>query len=488
MAQRISLSRAARLVGVKRGTLQQQIRAGDLQTFEGEILLADLLQAYPDARVEDSSMLERVEQIIEQASFINVEHAARKPDNVALTARVMALSEELSLEKLRVAAYRRLQAQLREKIESLDGVADALQQLRAWLDDAASGIEQVGDTIDPSRVNETYLRVMTAQASVIPSGHEFFVEGAESLLEAGLRGGLALNYGCSNGNCGLCKMRVVSGETRRIRHHDYTLTEAEKGLGYLLGCCYTAVTDVVLEADEAGSAADIPLQHIPLRIKKIDTTDDVLIVSTRTPRTSRLRFLAGQGADLAIEHVGRSHYPIASCPCDDMNLQFHVARDPHDPIANFLAESARNNDLVNLEGPRGAFVLDEDSPNSLLFVAEGIGFATIKGLIEHAMALDAAERILLVRVGGDGPPYLHNLCRAWNDALDNFDYVTLDSPAAAGLEDRLQHLLPSDGLDAWDFYACGSPALEASLRHFAENQVLPPHRVTFEPISTGSLS
>jgi len=89
VAKRISLSRAARLVGVKRGTLQQQIRAGELNTFEGEIVLADLLQAYPNAQIEDSSMLERVEQIIEQASFINPDLSARKPDNLALTSRII---------------------------------------------------------------------------------------------------------------------------------------------------------------------------------------------------------------------------------------------------------------------------------------------------------------------------------------------------------------------------------------------------------------
>ena len=57
MARRISLSRAARLVGVKRGVLQQQIRAGELQTFEGEIVLADLLHAYPDAQIEVSLLV-----------------------------------------------------------------------------------------------------------------------------------------------------------------------------------------------------------------------------------------------------------------------------------------------------------------------------------------------------------------------------------------------------------------------------------------------
>ena len=47
----ITLSRAARLVGVKRGTLQKKIQQGELRTFEGELLLSDLLQAYPQTEV-----------------------------------------------------------------------------------------------------------------------------------------------------------------------------------------------------------------------------------------------------------------------------------------------------------------------------------------------------------------------------------------------------------------------------------------------------
>ena len=489
MARRISLSRAARLVGVKRGTLQQQIRAGELKTFEGEILLPDLLQAYPDAEIEDSSMLERVEQIIEQASFINPAANARKPDNLALIARVMSLSRDLSLKQRRLEAYRRLATDALAKIDRLAGEADALQQLRDWLTVSLDGIEHLDDTIDRSEVNETFLRVMSAQASVIPSGHEFFIEGAESILEAGLRGGLALDYGCSNGNCGLCKMRVVSGETRRIRHHDYSLTEAEKGLGYILGCCNTAITDIVIEADEASGTGDIPLQTIPLRLKKIEPAgDEVLILSTRTPRTSRLRFLAGQRAELSVDHVGTRSYPIASCPCDDMNLQFHISLRSDDPVATYLAESARVNDILTLRGPSGDFALDEDSPNSLLFVAEGIGFGPVKGLIEHAMALDAAAQILLVRIAGDATPYLNNLCRAWNDALDNFTYLVLDPSAMTRLEDELCAQLPDGSASGFDIYACGSEALHHQLREFASRQALAPGHLSFESIDTGGRS
>ena len=481
MSKRISLSRAARLVGVKRGTLQQQIRSGELKTFEGEIVLADLLQAYPNAQIEDSSMLERVEQIIEQASFINPEASARKPDNLALTSRILSLSEELARQNRRLARQQTFIEDLRNQIARLSGEPNALRQLADWIDEAIGRIDNEDDTIDQPLVNETFLRVMSAQATVLPSGHEFFIEGAESILEAGLRGGLALNYGYSNGNCGLCKIRVVSGETRRIRHHDYSLTEAEKGLGYLLGCSNTAVTDVVIEADEAQSTSDIPKQNIPLRLKKIERPNArVLIVSTKTPRTSRLRFLAGQGATLSIDHVGEKFYPIASCPCDDMNLQFHIALDAQDPVASYLDDAAKVNDMLNLEGPVGSFVLNENSPNSLVFIAEGIGFATIKGLIEHAMALDVAERILLLWVGDDGEkPYLNNLCRAWNDALDNFQYLAIAAADGAHIGDFLTRQLDGANPAEFDYYQCSSKALRKEVAGFITAHNIPKHQFSF---------
>jgi CDP-4-dehydro-6-deoxyglucose reductase len=325
---------------------------------------------------------------------------------------------------------------------------------------------------------------MSAQATVIPSGHEFFIEGAESILEAGLRGGLALDYGCSNGNCGLCKVRVVSGETRKIKHHDYSLSEAEKGIGYILGCSHTAVSDVVLEADEAQSTSDIPQQTIPLRLKKIDHPNhEVLIVSTRTPRTSRLRFLAGQRATLSIDHVGSSFYPIASCPCDDMNLQFHIALDKQDPVSAYLAESARVNDQLMLEGPVGSFVLNENSPNPLVFIAEGIGFASIKGLIEHAMALDVAERIYLFWIADSEEfNYLNNLCRAWNDALDNFEYVPLTATSGENLEDEILQQLKPDDPAGFDYYLCSGEKINTAVRRFTDAGDVPQNQVLFEAI------
>ena len=69
---------------------------------------------------------------------------------------------------------------------------------------------------------------MPAHVSIFPSGHDFSIDGPASILEGALRAGVPLNYGCSGGNCGLCKAKVVSGQVKKTRHHDYVLTEAEK--------------------------------------------------------------------------------------------------------------------------------------------------------------------------------------------------------------------------------------------------------------------
>jgi len=483
MARRISVSRAARLVGVKRGTLQQKIRSGELKTFEGELLLSDLLQAYPSATIEDTSMLDRVEQIMEQATFIVGDTPARRHGNAALAARVLTISQDLARQKRLLQRYAGFIANLKSKSSELDDDGTMREQgdtgllsFYQWCKDAVINLEEFDAQTDEPLANEVFLRVMAAQVTVLPSGHEFFIEGADTILEAGLRGGLALNYGCSNGNCGLCKVRVVSGEVKKIQHHDYLVTEAEKSLGYILSCANTAVTDIVLEADEAEGVYDIPAQQIPVRVKKIEhPNEEVMIVSARTPRTNRLRFLAGQQVELSIDDIGISNYPIASCPCDDMNLQFHIPNKLDDPIASYINSDVKINDTIMLRGPNGSFTLNENSPNALVFIAQGSGFAPIKGLIEHAMALDSAENIHLYRVASsNNGHYLHNLCRSWNDALDNFYYTQIMQGSTA---DWVKTFFPKlqanhQNLQNLDYYICAEQGITVEIVTFlAENKV-----------------
>ena len=67
MAQWVTVWRAAQLVGVPRGVLQQRVRTGEIELADGLVSTEALLKLYPQAELEASGMFERVTQIREEA-------------------------------------------------------------------------------------------------------------------------------------------------------------------------------------------------------------------------------------------------------------------------------------------------------------------------------------------------------------------------------------------------------------------------------------
>ncbi|HRE13899.1 MAG TPA: 2Fe-2S iron-sulfur cluster-binding protein, partial [Usitatibacteraceae bacterium] len=64
-----------------------------------------------------------------------------------------------------------------------------------------------------------------------PSGRAFAVRDGETVLEAALREGVGLPYGCRNGACGACKGTLKSGELAWGEHQDRAISAAEKAAG-----------------------------------------------------------------------------------------------------------------------------------------------------------------------------------------------------------------------------------------------------------------
>lgn len=434
MPELLPLFRAARLVGVSRGTLQKRIHDGELLTFEGMIKATDLLRLYPEAELGHDSEYERV-QHIKATAFARRVRERLLPSPEVLTARLNKLAQELAANRLRLTQYQDILEQLLRRLsESADTKSasafskDLADWLQVALAEPAPGDEPAKQLI----AHDTVLRVMSAHVTLQPSGHEFWLDGNDSLLEAGLRAGLALNYGCTTGNCGLCKARVVSGQVTKILNHDYVLSEAEKGQQYILMCSNTAATDVVIEALEAGGENDIPLQELVAKVKGVHfPTPDMLLLHLQTPRMQRLRFLAGQSLTLTLADGHGFDASIASCPCDDRNLLFHIRRRANDPAGEAFFSLGKG-DEVRLTGPHGDFLLDDNSSQERIFLAHETGFAPIKSLIEHAMSLDQAEAMHLYwAVSEESGLYAHNLCRAWHDALENFHYQPVIGNSAA---------------------------------------------------------
>ena len=275
---------------------------------------------------------------------------------------------------------------------------------------------------------------MSARVKVMPSGREFFVGPHETLLEAGLRAGLNLTYHCANGTCGGCKARVLSGELGEIGFHDFPISVSERAQGDILMCCTKVAGDLVIETAEATGVADVPLQELTAKVVKLERlADDLMVVHLRTPRSKTLRFLAGQYVTLEIDGLPPRDKSIASCPCSGRLLQVHFRRRKGDPFPKYVFNRLRTSKKVLVTGPFGEFTLDETSRRPIIFLAYETGFASIKSLIEHVIALELEQPLHLYWVVEKaGGHYMENYCRAWVDGLDSFRYTPLQLRDAKG--------------------------------------------------------
>lgn len=333
---------------------------------------------------------------------------------------------------------------------------------------------------------------MTVKVRLQPSGHEFPAEPGEPLLDAALRSGLSIRYNCNSGSCGGCRARLVSGELGEMLHHDYVLSEQQRADGQFLLCRAAAATDLVIEAVEARSAADVPVQRIATQVCKLTRLgDDVMDVHVCTPRSKTLWFLAGQHVRLHLPRLAPRNKSIASCPCNGRVLQFHVRYVPGDPFAEHVFTRLKPRDSLEIEGPFGDFVLDEQSSRPILYIAFETGFAPIKSLIEHAISLEMNQPMRLYWIARRSTDhYLENYCRSWQDALDDFDFTaiagedddeqTASEQAMAGAAQRIAAEHPD--LAGFDVYVNGPDTLFASLCAALLARGLPPERLFIDRV------
>jgi CDP-4-dehydro-6-deoxyglucose reductase len=488
MSQWLTIWRAAQLVGVARGVLQQQVRDGRLGTSEGLVSIDSLLQLYPQARLEEHGLLERVAHIRDEAFGRRVRERML-PSQEVLAQRLFHQSQDLADAQRHLQRYHALVLSVQQRVRELsaerpdDAALRSLEQLVTQGLARALATESVGYL----EVVDDMLKVMSAQVTVRPSGHEFTVEGHDTLLQAGLRAGLMLNYGCGNGTCGMCKVRVIAGEVARTQPFDYALSQAEKRQGYTLACAHTAASpELTLELLEAAGPRDIPQQQIVARVRAVGAlAPDTRLLHLQTPRSHRLRFLAGQSVTLGLATDGddlHATLPLASCPCDDRNLQFFVARDEGDAFARrVFSGRLKAGEAVTVWGPSGEFVLVEGA-RPLVFAACDTAFAPVKSLIEHALALDAAPSMSLfwLATRPDGH-FLANQCRAWSEALDAFEVALSSHEDAAVGARQIAHAMRADLFDIeCDYYLAGPRAFVDTLQRELRAAGVPPAQVVAE--------
>jgi benzoate/toluate 1,2-dioxygenase reductase component len=232
--------------------------------------------------------------------------------------------------------------------------------------------------------------------------HRLHAERGEKLLDAAARAGLSLLTDCSNGRCGTCAGRCVSG---RLGLDDYdrgVLPDDERDDGAVL-CCVARVNEsaiVELPYDSSEASVDEP----PAQTGHVHAVEQIAEETVRLEIDVEepVSFLPGQYVRLKPE--GQDDWRSYSMANESgaSRLVFYVRIVEGGMFSSWLAGEAAPGQSIEVSAPRGSFFLrTDDRPR--LFVAGGTGLAPFLAMlraIRNGSYSGAPTRLLVgVRTG-----------------------------------------------------------------------------------------
>ena len=313
------------------------------------------------------------------------------------------------------------------------------------------------------------------RVTVQPGAQTLSVRAGETILDAGLRQGLALPYECRNGACGACVCTVLQGRFEPGAYQPAALTDAMRERGEALMCCAKPIDNLEIEA----AVNSMPLrfevgQHIARVARLEHLSDDVVRLRLEVDDGRRIVFRAGQYINIILDDGQRRAFSFANPPQQNDHIELHVRHVPGGLFTGHVATRMKVGDTLRFEGPLGNFTLRE-SANPILFVAGATGFAPIKSIIEDAFARGLAQPMWLywgVRHRTD--LYALELAGQWQREHASFRFVPVLSHAKAdegwvGRTGMVHAAMVADfpDLRGFEIYVCGSARMvEAAVPAF----------------------
>jgi len=320
------------------------------------------------------------------------------------------------------------------------------------------------------------------------TGRRFPVAADETVLEAAQRAGVALPYSCRAGVCGSCKATLLEGRCEYPRNPPLALNASALAQHAVLLCQAVPASDLLLEAREVASVEDIARRQLGVVVvDKWRLTPDVVGLRLRPDRGERrLRRLPGQYLDVLLENGKRRPFSIANRPQPDGTIELHVRHVAGGGFTSWVDDVLKVGDRLRVEGPLGTFVPREDSERPMIFMAGGTGFAPVKAIVEHFIALGTRRRMQLYWGARSAAAlYLRALAEHWAREVPNlaFHAVVSDPEQAAGLRTGLVHeavLEDQPDLSGHDLYMSGPPAMIDAAHPLFLDAGLPEERLYYD--------
>ena len=214
---------------------------------------------------------------------------------------------------------------------------------------------------------------------------EVAVEENESVLNALLRKGIDIPFGCRSGVCQSCIMKTEHSDVPKNAQKG--LREVQKQQGYFLSCCCIPAEPMVISLSE--------------QYKKEITT--VIDKTFLTPDIIRLRvkkvicYRPGQYMTLWKDKEIARSYSLASHPTKDDFIEFHIRVYPDGVFSSWVAAELNIGDSLQIQGPMGdCFYSIKDKNQTLFLSGLGTGLAPLYGIVRDALLYGHKGKVMLL--------------------------------------------------------------------------------------------
>ncbi|HET8898067.1 MAG TPA: 2Fe-2S iron-sulfur cluster-binding protein [Rhodanobacteraceae bacterium] len=316
------------------------------------------------------------------------------------------------------------------------------------------------------------------------SQRRFPVNANESVLDGAQRADLSMPWRCRRGDCGSCRARVLDGHTAPI-WGDETGEEVDPREVRL--CSVRATTDLVIAAREVLAVEDVPCRRVALEVVELtQLAPQVMDVALAADPSAALRWLPGQYLELILDDGSRRAFSIANAQVADPHLHLHVRHVAGGSFTRAVFEELKVGDRFAAEAPIGTFVPREGSDRPMIFVAGGTGFAPIRAIVQHFLALGSTRPMHLywgARRAED--LYLRHEAEDWMRQAPwlHFHGVLSEADGGGDLRRGLVHeavVADHPRLAGYEVYLCGPPAMIDAGRHAFFDAGLPESRLYFD--------
>ena len=191
---------------------------------------------------------------------------------------------------------------------------------------------------------------MSFNITVQPSGRTFIAQADEALLAAAMRSGIGLPYGCKDGACGSCKCKKLEGTIVQGTHQLKALSIEEAAQGFILTCCATALTDVVIESRNVTDESAFPIKKMPTRVASLSkASHDVMLVRLQLPAADVFKYHAGQYVEFLLRDGDRRAYSMANAPhtqAESPGVELHIRHTPGGKFTDHVFSAMKEKEKI----------------------------------------------------------------------------------------------------------------------------------------------